>query len=108
MPHVGVGLQVEDPVAALERVLEQRLVEHVALDEPRARPLEQLGDELAAAGAEVVDDHDLDALCAQPVRQRAADEPGAAGDAGAPHPLEREARGDGVATWNICTVSSEN
>ena len=48
--------------------------------------LEQLGDELAPAGAEVVDDDDLDAVGAQPVGERAADEPGAAGDAarGAP------------------------
>ena len=29
--NVGVGLQMEHPVAALERPLEQRLVEHIAL-----------------------------------------------------------------------------
>ena len=46
---------------------------------------QQLGDELAAAGAEVVDDHDLDAVGAQAVGERAADEAGSAGDAGASH-----------------------
>ena len=36
--HVGVGLQVEDPVATLERALQQATVEHIALDQLRARP----------------------------------------------------------------------
>ena len=59
--HVGVGLQVEHPVAALEGALEQRLVEDVALVQGHARIGQQVLDELPATGAEVIDDHHLDA-----------------------------------------------
>ena len=69
MAHVGVGLQVKHPVAACERPLEQPLVEHVALVEGHAGVGHQSLDELAAAGAEVVDDHNLNAVRAQTVSQ---------------------------------------
>ncbi len=84
--HVGVGLQVKDPVAALEGVLEQ-LRGRARRPRRRRTPgrLERVCEELPPAGAEVVDDHDLDALCDQAVGEVAADEPGAAGDAGTPH-----------------------
>jgi len=83
--HVGVGLQVKDPVAARDRALEHLRVEHVALDEPHPGALECFRDELPPAGAEVVDDHDLHAVGIEPVDEVAADESGAARDAGAPH-----------------------
>ena len=44
-----------------------------------------LGDELAAAAAEVVNERQLDARLAQSIRERAADEPPASGDAGLLH-----------------------
>ena len=40
--HVGVGLEVKDPVAAAERAFEQRLVEDVALDELDAGVAQQV------------------------------------------------------------------
>jgi hypothetical protein len=83
--HVGVGLQVKDPVAALDRIVEHGRIEHVAVDEPDSWPPQCLGDKLRPPGAEVVHDHDLDAFSAQPVSQIAADEPGATGDAGTLH-----------------------
>ncbi len=61
-----------------------RVVEDVALEQVGAA-LERSGDELAAAGAEVVEDRDLDAVGEETVRQGAADEPGTAGDEGALH-----------------------
>ena len=123
--HVGVGLQVKDPVAALDRIVEHGRIEHVALDEPDSRPFQYVGHELASSGAEVIDDHDLDAFYAQPVSQVAADEPGATRDAGAPHgaparvPTKGPSPGEAVrigysvkpaataSPWNILTVSSE-
>ena len=81
LAHIRVRLQVEDPVAASERLLEQRLIEHIALDQPRARALEELSDELAPTGTEIVDDDHLHSVRGQTVSQGTADEPGAPGDA---------------------------
>ena len=81
---------------------EQLLVEHVALEQRHAGIAHQIADELMAAGAEVVDDHDLDAVRPQPVGQVRADEAGPAGDASALHPgLETEACGDRVAVEHL-------
>ena len=77
---VGVGLEVEHRVAAAHRLFECLGVQHVALDERRVRALQQVGQELAPAGAEIVEDHDLDAVGGEPVGERAADEPGPAGN----------------------------
>jgi hypothetical protein len=84
--HVGIRLQVEDPVASLEGLHEQCLVEHVALDELRTIRFEEIGEELAPSAAEVVDDDDLEPVGDQAIGESAADEPGAAGDA---HTLHR-------------------
>ena len=105
--HVGVGLKVKDPVATCERIFQQRLIERIPFDKPRARPPEQIGHELAPAGPKVVDNHNLDAASAQAVGEGAADEPGPPGDADTPHcyslkPAETASR------RNIWTVSSEN
>ena len=89
---------------------EQLLVEHVALARAR-RPAGRsaLGDELAPARGKVVVDDDLDAVGAQPVRERAADEPGPAGDEALLHAVsEREAGRRARRDRNIWTVSSEN
>ena len=83
--HVGVGREVEDRVAARERASETLAVEHVALDELDARPGARRGDELALPVREVVVDDDLDAVGDQPIGERAADEPGSAGDERLPH-----------------------
>ena len=84
------------------------------------------GEELAPAGAEVIDDHDLDACGAQPVGEVAADESRAAGDARPSHTGDCPHRRYGIrhatwaglivyrvkpaaaaSPWNIRTVSSE-
>jgi hypothetical protein len=126
MAHIGVGLQVKDPVAAVKRIVEHGRIEHVALDEPDSRSFQYPGHELTSSDAEVIDDHDLDVCCAQTVSQVAADEPGATCDAGTPHgadprgprrrdqvPEEAVRIGYSVkpaataSPWNILTVSSE-
>ena len=71
---------MKDPVAAAERLFEQGLVQHIGLHQARAGALEQVRDELAPAGPEVIDDHDLDTVGSQPIGERAADKPGAARD----------------------------
>ena len=84
---VGVGLQVEDDVAARDRVARARRGRaRRPRRASRRRALERL-DELAPAGAEVVVDDDLDAVGEQPVGEVAADEAGAAGDERALHAL---------------------
>ena len=59
--NVRIGLKVEYPVAALERSPQKLFIEHVAFVKGDPRILQQLGDELVATGAEVVDDHHLGA-----------------------------------------------
>ena len=85
VPDVGVGLQVEDPVAALERRSQQRRVEHVALDSVTPGAAVSASMNSPPPGAEVVDDDDLDAIGTQAVGEVRADEAGAAGDASAFH-----------------------
>src|SRR5690349_16772937 len=82
---VGIGLEVEHPIAAFERPLEDAGIEHVALDQSCVRTPKQPGYKLPAAGSEIVHHDHLDALRRQAVRERAADESGAARDTNAPH-----------------------
>ena len=70
--HVGIRLQMEHPVAALEGTAEHPFVEDVAFVQGDPRILEQLADELVATRAEVVDDHHLDAVGTQAVSERAS------------------------------------
>ena len=94
MTHVRVCREVEDRVASLERAPHALFVEHVTLHELDSRPGARVGDELPPPPGQIVVDDDVDAVRAQPVRQRAADESSPAGDEGLPHVLsEPEAGG---------------
>ena len=95
--YVRVGLEVKHPVTALKRGLERRAVEHVALDQRRTGSTQRLREELAASGAEVINDHHLHALCEQAVGEVAADEAATTGDAYALHPIAPRTRLDGKA-----------
>ena len=106
--HVGVRREVEDGVASLERAPHELLVEHVAVHELHARLSARVGDELFAPPGQVVVDDDLDAVGAQPVRQRAADESSPAGDERLPHALsEPEAGGQRVGPEHLDGLERE-
>ena len=70
--NVGVGLKMEHPVTAFECSPEQLLIEHITFVEGDPRIVQQVRDELAATGAEVVDDHHLGAGRAQALGERAS------------------------------------
>ena len=105
--HVRVRREVEDRVASLERAPEALLVEHVTLHELDALPGARAGDELSPSPRQVVVDDDLDALGAQPIRERAPDEARPAGDERLPHASQSWKPADRASDRNICTVSSE-
>jgi hypothetical protein len=83
--HVGVRLQVKDPVAAGHRRFQHGDVQHIAFDQPHPVARQRVGEELAPPGAKVIDDRHLDLPCAEHVGEMTADEPGAPGDAHALH-----------------------
>ena len=85
--NVRVRLQVKDPVASRYGLLQQRLVQHVSLNKPRAWPFEELGDEFVPAGTEIINHHNLHTVGAQTIGKGAADESGSTGDAHPSHAL---------------------
>lgn len=105
MAHVGIGLEVKDPVAARDSVAHQRGIEHIALQQANARPLQHTSDEVAPAAAKVIDQRQLCASLTQSVSKRAADEAGTSRDAGA-H-LQVEPCGDRVAAEHLHSLERE-
>jgi hypothetical protein len=83
--HVGVGLQVEDPVATRESLLEEVLVEHVAFDEGCVGAGQHSFDEGPMPRPEVVHDHDFHALVSEAICEVATNEARATSDAGSVH-----------------------
>src|ERR1700689_2557966 len=106
--HVGIGLEVEDPVTPRDRAVQQGCIEHIPLHERHAVAAQRTCEELAPTGAEVIDDDHLDALGAQAIGEIAPDEAGAAGDANPLHNSHYSVKPAAIASpWNMRTVSSE-
>ena len=110
--NVGVRLEMEDPVAPVHRLAQDRSVAHIPLDERGPGPLEEVGEELPSPGPEVVDHHDLGPSRGKAISQVASNEPGSAGDARALHRWhggpQRSRPAAAASRWNIRTVSNEN
>jgi hypothetical protein len=83
--QIGVCLQVKYPIATGDGVFDGADIEDIAFEESHTLGLRQLRDELMAPGAEVVEDHHLDAACHQQVGEVAADEAGPAGHTRSSH-----------------------
>src|ERR1017187_2773761 len=81
---IGIGLEMEDPVAALHGGTDDGGVPDVPRHQGESRAARQAGEKLPAARSEVVHDAPLRAMRRQPVARVAADEAGPAGDAGSP------------------------